>query len=491
MASTIRFTGLSSGLDTESIVQSLLTPYQSKVDKVKANNTMAEWRKDAYKELSLKISNFRTKTMSKLTNLNQLNQSKATLSQEGAIKIDISKYTEDGTHTIEVKQVATKAVVTTSSITGKSTSAQLTSSSLLSQLEGMPTIKEMSKNGTLNLKGQGEALIIDDTTTIKDVEDYFNGIEGISCKFDENVQGFMITSNKTGENEKIDLTRSNPDVMKALGLGQNETGTTTYVFEGDNAKVVYNGGLTISQASNEIEVNGIKFTVVSKTDQPVTVNISKDIDSIVSTVASVVDEYNSLISEMSTKLYADSAKGYAPLTEDEKEAMTEKEIETWENKIKNSLFRNDSTLRGLYNGLRDAMTGSYEGQKGIDKSCNMLSQLGISASSWTDRGKLTVDEEKLREALTNNGDNALNLLNTIAKNIDEQLINASKSTENRSYGQFFNDKIQTSNIAQYAKDLINAQEKYDKMETMYYTKFTAMEKAMNNMNSQSSLFSQL
>ena len=485
MASTIRFTGLSSGLDTESIVQSLLTPYQSKIDKVKANSTMAEWRKDAYKEFSLKISNFRTKTVSKMTNLSQLNKSKATLSQEGAIKIDTSKYTEDGTHTIEVKQIATKAVVTTSSITGKDSNTKLTSDSQLSQINGMPT------NGTLKIAGQSESLTINDATTIKDVENYFNGVEGISCKFDENVQGFMITSEKTGENETINLTGSSNEVMKALGLGQSETGTTTYVFKGDNAKVVYNGGLTISQASNEIEVNGIKFTAVSKTDQPVTVNISKDIDSIVSTVASVVDEYNSLISEMSTKLYADSAKGYNPLTEDEKEAMTEKEIEAWENKIKDSLFRNDSTLRGLYNGLREAMTGSYKGQDGIDEGCNMLSQIGISASNWTDRGKLTVDEEKLREALTNNGDNALKLLNTIAKNIDTQLVNASKSTEDRSYGQFFSDKIQTSNIAQYAKDLITAQAKYDKMETMYYNKFTAMEKAMNNMNSQSSLFSQL
>lgn len=490
MASTIRFTGLSSGLDTESIVQSLLTPYQSKIDKVKANNTMAEWRKDAYKELSLKISNFRTKTMSKLTNLSQLNQSKATLSQEGAIKIDTSKYTEDGTHTIEVKQVASKATVNTKTINNKDQTIK--GSSAVTDINGIndkDVLKIKYGTGaekTFNLEGKTVSQLT------KEIETAFttDGNKNVTCKFDENIGAFIINSATTGTDEVIDFSGTNETVLNALGIQKNSE-SSNYSFSGKNAEVVYNGGVTISQASNEIEVNGIKFTAVSKTDQPVTVNISKDIDSLINTVVSVVDEYNSLISEMSTKLYADSAKGYDPLTEDEKEAMTEKEIETWENKIKDSLFRNDSTLRGLYNGLRDAMTGSYEGQKGIDKSCNMLSQLGISASAWTDRGKLTVDEEKLREALTNNGDNALKLLNTIANNIDEQLMNASKSTENRSYGQFFSDKIQTNNIAQYAKDLINAQEKYDKMETMYYTKFTAMEKAMNNMNSQSSLFSQL
>ena len=49
----------------------------------------------------------------------------------------------------------------------------------------------------------------------------------------------------------------------------------------------------------------------------------------------------------------------------------------------------------------------------------------------------------------------------------------------------------TTQISENEQKLSNAQEKYDKLETMYYKKFTAMETAMNKMNSQSSLFSSL
>ena len=171
--------------------------------------------------------------------------------------------------------------------------------------------------------------------------------------------------------------------------------------------------------------------------------------------------------------------------------MTEKEIEKWEEKIKSALFRNDSTLKDLGSMLRQATTNDYSTSDGLNKECSMLAQLGISSSNWSERGKLTVDEKKLRAALTDNGDDAIKLLTTMANNIEQELNKRSTSTELRSYGQYFSDKVQTDNIAQYKKDLITAQEKYDKLETMYYKKFTAMETAMNKMNSQSSLFSSL
>ena len=73
MGNTIRFTGLSSGLDTESIVKAIMTPYQTKIDKINKNQTLAEWRKDAYKEMSTKIQNFRNNALSKIKYASALN----------------------------------------------------------------------------------------------------------------------------------------------------------------------------------------------------------------------------------------------------------------------------------------------------------------------------------------------------------------------------------------------------------------------------------
>ena len=66
MGNTIRFTGLASGMDTESVVKAILTPYQNKIDKLNKNTTLAEWRKQAYKEMSNKIQNFRTGALNKV-----------------------------------------------------------------------------------------------------------------------------------------------------------------------------------------------------------------------------------------------------------------------------------------------------------------------------------------------------------------------------------------------------------------------------------------
>ncbi len=137
------------------------------------------------------------------------------------------------------------------------------------------------------------------------------------------------------------------------------------------------------------------------------------------------------------------------------------------------------------------MSLDYSIDHGLDKDYSMLAQLGIKSNSWKDKGNLTLDEDKLRVAISENGDAVTKLFTTIANNIEKELNERSTTTELRSYGQYFNDKIQTTNISNYKSDIIKAQAKYDKLENMYYKKFTAMETAMSKLNSQSSLFGSL
>ena len=58
-----------------------------------------------------------------------------------------------------------------------------------------------------------------------------------------------------------------------------------------------------------------------------------------------LSQYNSLINEITSLYNADSAKGYEPLTDDEKDAMSDTEVEKWEQKIKDSLLRRDDNLK--------------------------------------------------------------------------------------------------------------------------------------------------
>ena len=496
-SSTIRFSGLASGIDTESIVKAMMTTYQSRIDTINKNTTLAEWKKDAYKEMSTKINNFKNGALATLTS-GKLNKSKVTMSQEGAISVKTDSGTTNGTHKVQVEQVAEVATVNTKTIKSENGS-KLSKTQLASDIEGMKTLiqnsatKDAEGNGYVTLDIGGAKVKIDETTTIQGLEDAVNKAladENIDAtfKFDVASGAFMIHSNNTGSDQSLDLSGTDAAVLSALGVQESANGN--YQYSGQNAVVVYNGGVTIESASNDIEVNGLKFTAVTETAGAITINIDKDIDSMVETISNFVKEYNTLLEEMNGKLNADSAKGYDPLTDEEKEALTEKEIEKWEDKIKGAILRKDGTLSELTSLFRTTMTTDYKNQ-GLDSSCSMLAQIGISSKNWSDQGKLTLDETKLREALTKDSDAVANLLNKISSNLTKELTERSASTDLRTYGQYFSDKTLTSKISSYAAELEKAQDRYDAKENALYKKFSAMETAMNNMNSQSSLFATL
>lgn len=608
MGNNLRFVGLSSGLDTQSVVESLLSPYQSKIDTIKGKTTKAEWKKDAYKEMSLKLTNFRTKTLNMIKGNGLASKVNVAMSQQGVIRIDNNQNAKQGSFKVKVNQVAeaarvntkviqskkgTAAQVTTVAIGTGDTEKKLTSSSKLNEIEGMASRGNFTINGVeisfdenttiaklqeevnnklneagedisfkfdestssflikSNTRGAEQNIVLDDngsgvfTTmgiqqkdgaysysgsndddgsklTIKSrmseiqgmaesgqitingkvikygpkttIEEFQNNVmntlkqdgSDINFTFDEAISAFHIYSNKTGANEKNKITIEG---AQAETLGITEVGITK---EGKNAKITYNDSLELESESNAMEVNGTKFTVLEESTSDVRVDIQKDIDSVVETIKAFINEYNTLLEDMTKKYNADSASKYSMLTDEKKEAMTDKEVEAWEDKIKNSLFRRDETLSDIISTFRTTLTGSYKGTSGVKDEYSMLAGIGIGSNSWTEQGKLSIKKEStLRTALENDFDAVVSLFNNMANKLDTELYNRSKRNDNRSYGQFFNDKLITSDLSQYAKDLINAQEKYDKMETYYYKKFTAMETAMNQANSQSSLFSSL
>ena len=90
-------------------------------------------------------------------------------------------------------------------------------------------------------------------------------------------------------------------------------------------------------------------------NENISVNTATDYDGVYDVVKNMLKEFNSLINEMTKSYNADSAKGYDPLTDEQKEAMSEKEVEEWEKKIKDSLLRNDENLNGVIEALNSAV----------------------------------------------------------------------------------------------------------------------------------------
>ena len=202
-----------------------------------------------------------------------------------------------------------------------------------------------------------------------------------------------------------------------------------------------------------------------------------------------------------TKLYnAPSSKGYDPLTDDEKEQMSDKEVEQWETKIKDSLLRNDSSLSTIMSAMTSAMNSAFE----IDGKKYSLSSFGISTESIltaaeneynafhiagdADDSISSGKTDKLMTAINSDPDKVIDFMkqlsNKLYDNIDKQM----KSTKIRSAFKVYNDKQLASEYDNYQKLIAEWETRIAEKEDYYYNKFSAMETALAKLqNSSSSL----
>ncbi len=297
--------------------------------------------------------------------------------------------------------------------------------------------------------------------------------------------------------------------LSSLGLGEidgtakSET-TDAYgnksmvVVEASDSEIVLDGA-TMRGNGNTVSVNGLTIDVIAETTEPVTISVTKDTDSIYNTVKEALTEYNKLLDEMNELYYADSARNYKPLTDEQKESMSEKEIENWENKIKGALLRNDSSLGSLLSAMRTSLQGSVTTESGKSYS---LASFGISTGIYTERGKLHIYgdsddntyatyDDRLKKALAENPDDVMEALSGIFGNLYTTMSDKCAKTSLSSALTFYNDKQYKKDLTTYEKQLSTMEDKIAKLEERYYKQFTAMEKAMATLQSQTASLSNM
>ena len=136
----------------------------------------------------------------------------------------------------------------------------------------------------------------------------------------------------------------------------------------------------------------------------VVVNITQDSEKIAENVKSFVEKYNTLITKLYEWYDEKPNSDYKPLTASQKESMKEEQIEKWEEKAKAGLLYHDSTLRSLITEIRSAVTSNVDG---ISGNYNNIFALGISTTGL--KGKLTIDEARLKEAIAADPDAVYNI----------------------------------------------------------------------------------
>lgn len=272
------------------------------------------------------------------------------------------------------------------------------------------------------------------------------------------------------------------------------------LIEGSDSEILLNGA-KLTSSSATVSANGLSIDLIGTTEagKPITFSVEDDVDTVYDSIKSFLKEYNSVMKEMYTLYNAKSAKDYEPLTSDEKEAMTDDEIEQWETKIKDSLLRSDSTLNSIMQGMRSAMmsTVSYNGKN------YALSSFGIMTSTdYTEGGQLHIygdtddsvyssQDDKLKKALKEDPDAVINTLTGVFGNLRKTMSNQMAGTKYSSALTFYNDIKMKDDISDYEDEIEDWEDRLADLEDSYYDKFSAMETALAKLQSQTNSLSSL
>lgn len=283
-----------------------------------------------------------------------------------------------------------------------------------------------------------------------------------------------------------------------------------YTNSADSARIVAQdaeiklNGATFTGSTNSFSINGLTIDAKNTTQSAVTITTSVDTQGIYDKIKELLKGYNEMIGNIDEQYYAESAKGYEPLTNDEKEAMTDKQIEEWEDKIKKALLRKDGTLGGISSALKNVFYSTSIEKDGVKYN---IASFGIATGGYftteqKDRGKFHIDgdpddsltstnSDKLMAAIANDPDTVMEYFQTLSQNLYDALSDKMSATPLSSAFTIYNDKEMSSQYSDYKKKVSEWEEKLKDIEDSYYKKFAKMESALSKLQSQTSQLSSL
>lgn len=302
----------------------------------------------------------------------------------------------------------------------------------------------------------------------------------------------------TGDNSLVNLGLGNI-TYGADGKAKIEGNTKAGIVSASDAIVKYNDA-EFTSSSNNLTINGLTLNLKDETapDEEIKITVSGNTEAVYNTIKDFIKTYNELLSELNKAYYADSARGFDPLTDEQKASMTEEQIKKWEDKIKDALLRRDDTVGSLINMFRSTLNENVE----VNGKKYALSSFGIASQNYSEKGILHISgdaddmavalsDNKLMEALTNDPDTVAAVFNELASKLYSSLMDRMKSTTLSSALTVYNDKELDKTLTNYKSDLKKMEAKLTDLENRYYKQFAAMESALSSLNSQSSYLSSL
>jgi flagellar hook-associated protein 2 len=532
MSDQLRILGMASGLDTETMVKQLMKAEVMKVDKVKQDKQIIQWKQDLYREIIGDLTSMKSTFFDVLKlETNMLSKNSYSAFDVAAVDVPASGAASPvsgatatagvgataGIYTVTVDKLAVPA-----SKSGALSDGVTKSTKLSDALIGMPG-NTFDFNITYGTTTKSVSLSKDDTIeqVIQKISTATSG--NVVAKFSELTKTFTIETQATGLSNKLVLNKD----ISFLGIAGG-----TIVATGDNAVLTIDPpgsapATPVTKSTNNFTIDGVSYTLAkenSTTNITITANTQKAFDK----VKGFIDKYNEIVDKINNKISEKKQYDYKPLTDEQKADMEPEDIKKWEEKAKEGLIKNDSSLQNMLSTMRSAFFQGVEGA-GIT-----LKDLGLNTSTdYTQKGKIVFDqslggEQKLKDMLGTSGEQIAKLFmqtSTKQSSYSSDLTSRQREDRNSDQGIFqrindiLQDNVRTTRnndgkkgfliekagikgdftefsnllynqIKDKDKMIANLSEKLADKENRYYTQFARLEQAMNSLNSQSSWLSQ-
>ena len=404
-------------------------------------------------------------------------------------------------------------------------------------------IKDVDENGNeitktekqtwYKFKLNGADVEVKDGATVRDLMNAINKSDAnVTVSYQEAADKFTFTSKVNGASGVIDFTENkgtgaNKALSEIFGLGGAQISQN--VVRGDDAIVAvkYAGSdqvVELRRDSNTFTVDGLTMSLkgtfgydengnlVNPDDETnaVEINASVDVDKLMDTIKSFVADYNAIVDMVNGELTTKHDRDYDPLTTEQKGELSENEISKWETKAKEGLLYGDSDLRSLSMDLRVVVSGGL---------LTKFEEIGINlSSSYSDNGKLNIDESKLRAALETDpesvqklftstagkdaeGNETFNGLATNLKNVMNKYVKTIGSMEtkgilirkagSKSAAQSLTQNTYYDQLTALDKMIDKLKARLKTEQDRYISQFSTLETMIANMNSQSSYLSSM
>jgi flagellar hook-associated protein 2 len=436
----ISLSGLSSGLDTTSVIQSLMAAASQPKTQLDAQITTQQSTVADLQKLNAAFASLAQLT-DPFTGTSKLDSFAVNSSQASVATATAADGAAPGTLSFTVDALASRQVEVTGALAAWPTNP--------------PALTIVAADGT-------STSVSPTSNSIDSVVQAINaagaGVSALKVKAGTDASGnalyrLQLSSSQTGANAAFTVLDGGQDVV-------TQTGGTVVSSAQDAQLTLWPGtgaAQTVTSASNEFDdlMPGVDVTVAATSSAPVTLDVAQDLDAEAKTVSTLVSSVQSILSGIT--------QGSSTTTTTDSSGNTS---------VVFGSFTADGTVRQASRALTDAMT--------LDVNGVSPSSIGIELQK---DGSITFDQDAFETAMANDPQGTSQLFDTIVGRVNATATQASDPFDGTLTAEITSDNDSISAMQKKSDDM---QTLLDQQQTTLQQQFAYMETMMSQIQSQGS-----